>query len=159
MGVVRAEMLRLENERQVAEEASCAEYEEILAAQIKAMRGIVAALAEDQDDLRQLGVLLINPETGIEIDHRDPSLRGVTIVDATHRKGFADVTLEFHFDTNSFSAVEWRAGETPGPGADPFERQRVNFNSEAECLRWLANFLFQHVNLEANPWRRKARNA
>jgi hypothetical protein len=144
-------MLRLESERQARDEALRIKGKEILDAQRKAMRSVAAALAEDQRDLRQLGIALINPETGSEIVPNDPSLRGVTITDLTQCR-FADVTLEYHVDTHSFSLVEWRGRETPEPGANPFERQRANFNNETECLQWLANFLFDHIDLDASPW-------
>lgn len=152
MGAVRTEMLRLELERQAREKTMRIRDEEILIAQRKAMRGVVVALAEDQHDLRQQGIALINPETGSEIIASDPSLRGVTITDLTQSR-FADVTLEYHVDTNSFSLVEWRAGETPAVGANLFERQRVNFDNETECLKWLAGFLFERIDLEVDRWR------
>jgi len=122
MGLVLREMLRLEAERQARDEAFRSRDNEVIAAQIQSMRIVVNALVEDQADLRRLGILLLNPETGAEIDDRDPNVRGVTVVDATHGNRFADLTIEFHYDTASFSLVEWRAGETPEPGANPFER-------------------------------------
>lgn len=146
MGLIRSEIERLENERNAKFEAARLDDEKAMALQIEKMKEVIKELLVDQGYLDRCGIQMVNPETGREISKDDLGLRGVTFVDL-HGRRFGSLTIEYHVDSDSYSLVEWRNGESVEPGDDPFERQRVNFENAQEGLKWLANFFHGCIDI------------